>query len=192
MQDKLEQELSSYFGIKPQNTAKVAELFEPQHLAKDAYWLKTGQYCQKLSFIKSGYLRLHASSHNGRKEVTQWIAMEHSFVTDIASFLFHQAARWDIQALEDCELYTITKVDFQQLGAIVPHWSKLEQLFLAKCFVTLENRMFNQLSMSSEERYDTLFQYNPEIFNQVPLLYIASMLGMTPETLSRIRNKKRS
>jgi len=67
---------------------------------------------------------------------------------------------------------------------------KLHSGFLPSCFITLEDRIFSHLSLNAEERYDAFFQNNKEIFNHVPLQYIASMLGMSPETFSRIRHKK--
>jgi CRP-like cAMP-binding protein len=68
----------------------------------------------------------------------------------------------------------------------------LEKLFIARCFIMLEDRIFTHLSMTAEERYNFFFENNKELFNQVPLQYIASMLGMTPETFSRIRKKQLS
>jgi len=106
------------------------------------------------------------------------------------SFNFKQRARWNIQALTDCKLYTIDKENYALLNSIVPNWVEMEKQFLASCFVTLEDRVFNHLSLNAEERYDKLFEHNKELFNQVPLQYIASMLGMSPETFSRIRKKK--
>lgn len=73
---------------------------------------------------------------------------------------------------------------------MVPSWHELEKLFIAKCFTILENRIFSHLSMTAEERYNNFSEHNKELFNQVPLQYIASMLGMTPETFSRIRKKQ--
>jgi CRP-like cAMP-binding protein len=66
----------------------------------------------------------------------------------------------------------------------------LEKLFIAKCFAILEDRIFSHLSMTAEERYHFFFGNNKVLFNQVPLQYIASMLGMTPETFSRIRKRQ--
>jgi hypothetical protein len=66
----------------------------------------------------------------------------------------------------------------------------MEKQFITSCFVAIEDRIFQHLSLSAEERYDELFEQNKELFNHVPLQYIASMLGMTPETFSRIRSKK--
>lgn len=99
------------------------------------------------------------------------------------------AARWNIQALSDCELYVIDSDDYQKIGEVVTKWAELEKLFLAKCFTILEDRVLQHLSLSAEERYQQLFDFNSELFNQVPLQYLASMLGMTPETFSRIRNR---
>jgi hypothetical protein len=70
---------------------------------------------------------------------------------------------------------------------LIPEWHRLEKLFIAKCFTMLEDRIFRHLSMSAEERYQFFFHHDKELLNQVPLQYIASMLGMTPETFSRIR-----
>jgi len=94
-----------------------------------------------------------------------------------------------MQALTDCELYAIGKDSYFALHDQIPLWTEIEKRFILKCFTIIENRVFSHLALSAEERYEIFFQQNKELFNQVPLQYIASMLGMTPETLSRIRNK---
>ncbi len=76
------------------------------------------------------------------------------------------------------------------MGDLVPKWHELEKMFLVRCFTIMEDRIFSHLSMSAEERYQFFFQHNQELFNQVPQQYLASMLGMTPETFSRIRKKQ--
>ena len=124
------------------------------------------------------------------KEITQWISSEGNFITDLSSFTFNTPARWTIQALTDTQLYTIQKEDYNKLGELIPEWHQIEKLFIAKCFTILEDRVFSHLSMTAEERYNLFFEQNRELFNQVPLQYIASMLGMTPETFSRIRKKQ--
>ena len=87
-------------------------------------------------------------------------------------------------------MYTIDQGDYKNIGRIVPNWHELEKLFIARCFIYIEERIFSLLSLSSEERYKWLFEQQRDLFNQVPLQYLASMLGMTPETLSRIRRKQ--
>jgi CRP-like cAMP-binding protein len=184
---EIEKYIQAHFGIPNKSLETVAALFHEDQLSKNEFYIKSGQYCQKLSFIKTGFLRIYANTE--RKEVTQWISYQGYFLTDLASLMFHAPARWNIQALTDCELYTISSEDYRKIGHLVPEWDKLEKLFLSKCFVTLEERVFSFLSMTAEERYMALFNHAPELFNQVPLIYLASMLGMTPETLSRIRKK---
>ena len=124
------------------------------------------------------------------KEITQWISTQGYFVADLASLIFESPSRFTIQALADCVLYTINREDYKKIGNLVPKWYELEKLFMAKCFIILEDRIFSHLSMTAEERYDFFFENNRELFNQVPLQYIASMLGMTAETFSRIRKKQ--
>lgn len=186
----LEKYIDSYFGVSHDNLAEITSFFKESALEKGAYFVKAGQYCQKLSFVQRGFIRIFAPA--GEKDVTQWVSSKGYFVTDLYSFVFKQRARWNIQALTDCTLYTIEKEDYTRLNEVVPNWCELEKRFIAGCFLTLEDRVFNHLSCSAEERYNQLFEYNKELFNQVPSQYLASMLGMTPETFSRIRNKKRS
>tara|TARA_B100000809_G_scaffold119961_1_gene118185 strand:- start:10964 stop:11533 length:570 start_codon:yes stop_codon:yes gene_type:complete len=185
---ELQKYISSYFGITNENIEEVTGLFSETTLEKGAYFIKEGQYCEKLSFVQSGFIRVFANAKD--KEITQWISSKGYFITDLYSFTFKQRARWNMQALTDCKLYTIEKENYELLNSVVPNWSEMEKQFIAGCFVTLEDRVFTHLSLSAEERYDQLFEFNKELFNQVPLQYIASMLGMTPETFSRIRRKK--
>lgn len=188
--NELEQNIKSYFGVIRQDDLEIiSSLFNLTTIKKGDYFLKTGQICNKLSFIKSGYLRVFMTTES--KEVTQWISTQGYFVTDLSSLLFGSPARWTIQALTDSELYTISKTDYAKIGNLVPQWHELEKLFIGKCFTILEDRIFSHLSMTAEKRYEYFFENNKELFNQVPLQYIASMLGMTPETFSRIRKKQR-
>lgn len=184
---ELEKYITSYFGVEQEDLLMISSLFKPQTLKKGDFYLRTGRYCEKLSFVKSGLLRIYVSTED--KEVTQWISTKGYFITDLSSLVFDSPARWTIQALSDAELYTIKKEDYNQLGNKIPKWHLLEKLFIAKCFTMLEDRIFSHLSMTAEERYHVFFEKNKELFNQVPLQYIASMLGMTPETFSRIRRK---
>jgi len=123
------------------------------------------------------------------KEVTQWIGGNGYFITDLASFLFDQKAIWSIDALTPVTLWTLKKQDYLTLENEIPDWNVLEKRFTAKCFMALEQRIFNFIALSAEERYQQYFKEQKDLFNQVPLQYIASVLGMSPETLSRIRSK---
>ncbi|WP_200975085.1 Crp/Fnr family transcriptional regulator [Echinicola sp. 20G] len=186
----LQQYIKTYFDLKANDLETLASLFISEKLSKGEYYLKTGSYDSKLSFIKTGHLRIF--DYINAKDITQWISSPGDFVTDLQCLIFQGPARKNIQAISDCELFTITKTNYQRLPDIIPKWHEIEKIFIAKCFMTLEDRVFGFLSLSAEERFQHLFDYNRELFNQVPLHQIASMLGMSPETLSRIRKNLNS
>lgn len=186
---ELELSIKSSFGIIDEvEISEISSFFNLETLKKGDYFLKKNRKCERLSFVQSGFLRIFIDTDN--KEITQWISTKGYFVTDLSSFIFDQPARWTIQALTDVEIYTIKKSEYEKIKTVIPKWSELEKMFIVHCFTTLEDRIFSHLSMTAEERYNFFFENNKELFNQVPLQYIASMLGMTPETFSRIRRKQ--
>jgi len=184
---ELEKYIHGYFGVEEKDVSRIAAFFKPVRLKKGEYFLQFGQRSDRLAFVQNGILREFVFV--GEKEITKWISSQGYFVVDLNSFVFNQPARWNIQALTDCELFVIDAALYQQIGDMIPKWLELEKLFITQCFAMLEDRVLQHLSMSAEERYHQLFQYNKELFNMVPLQYLASMLGMAPETLSRLRKK---
>jgi CRP/FNR family transcriptional regulator, anaerobic regulatory protein len=187
---ELEQYIKSYFGVlEIEDIKRVVDLFQLKTVKKGEYFLKSNKRCEYLGFVQAGLLRMFVASEG--KEVTQWISTTGYFAADLSSFIFETPSRWYIQALVNTEIYCISKADYKRLEKTIPQWSELEKLFITRCFTMLENRIFSHLSMTAEDRYKQLFASNSELFNLVPLQYIASMLGMTPETFSRIRKKQR-
>lgn len=184
---ELEKYIQTYFGVSNDDLTAISSYFKPVSLKKGDYFLKKDNHSDRLGFVQSGIFREFVLIDD--KEITKWISTKGYFVVDLSSFVFQQKARWNIQALSDCELYVISNNDYHKIGQVIPKWTELEKLFIAKCFTVLEDRILQHLSMTAEERYNQLFNFNKELFNQVPLQYLASMLGMTPETLSRLRKK---
>lgn len=175
------------FDIPDASLTPILSSFFEEDLTKGTYFLEQFKRCDRLSFIQSGVVRVFKETSSG--EVTQWIGQEGYFVTDLSSFLFDQPARWSIQMLTDTKLLSISKKDYLQFEAHIPDWNRLEKRFVAKCFLQLEDRIYNFIAQTAEERYHLYFEQNKTLFNRVPLQYIASVLGMSPETLSRIRAK---
>jgi CRP/FNR family transcriptional regulator, anaerobic regulatory protein len=184
---ELENYIQSYFGVSKEEVSAISSMFQKVNLEKGEFFLKTGRYSERLGFVQAGVIREFVIIND--KEVTKWISTKGYFVVDLSSFIFKQTARWNIQALTDCELFVINIDNYKEIGKRIPRWAELEKLFIAKCFTVLEDRVLTHLAMTAEERYLHLLAFNKELFQLVPLQYLASMLGMTPETLSRLRKK---
>ena len=185
--EKLHHFLKHSLQIPDHLVPKVASFYELEQLPRDTYVLEEGQFAQKLYVIESGYLRFF--SYSEKKVITHWIFGTDQLVTDVASFFLRQPAKWNVQALADTTVYALSYANYLRLRAEVPPWDDYEKVLLVKLMSALENRIYSLLSMSTEERYRYLFESDPAMLNELPLQYIASMIGMTPETLSRIRAK---
>ena len=182
---ELETYLRTYMNVPDEYMQSLTDYFHPTELKKGDYFFKQGRVCDKLSFHRSGLIRVFGV--HADKEVTQWIWSKGSMMTDVNGLICDAPARCSAQALTHCELYTIEKKDYLLLPKTIPAWPSLERVLMARCFDFMEIRVFSLLSMTGEERYRYLQSQNPDLFNQVPLKYLASMMGMTPESLSRIR-----
>lgn len=185
---QLEEYINLNFDVSGEELSKIASLFEKDFVNKGDFYIKSGTACNKLSFVQSGFLRLFATLDG--QDITQWIFSKGYFIGDMPSLTFGVPSRWNIQALTDTVLYTIKKDNYNKIGDTVPRWPKIEKHFIVNCFTIMEDRIFTHLSMSAEERYAAFYEQNRELFIQVPLQYIASMLGMTPSTFSRVRKKQ--
>lgn len=185
-----ETQIQKLLGIPSIALPQVLPLFREEQLQKGDFFVKKGGYCKKMSFVLEGYVRYFSFAEG--KEVTHWIFWKDQFITEVSSFHLKTPSKWNIQALTDCHLYSISYENYQKLQTLLPRWKVINEVVLVKCFSSLENRVFTFLSMTAEERYQFLFDSHKEIFNQLPLNYIASMLGITPETMSRIRRKQNS
>ena len=179
--------IETYFEVNKYDAEKITSFFTLTTLDKGEYFLKADRYADKLGFVQSGFMREYLLKDS--KEVTKWIAAKGYFTTDIAAFMFQKTAKYNIQALVDTALYVMNRKDYEKINEIIPTWPALEKLFLAKCFGILEDRIVQQIALSADERYQQLMQHNSKMFKLVPLQHIASMLGITPETLSRLRKK---
>jgi CRP-like cAMP-binding protein len=183
----LEASVIGTFGFSNEEFQSIQSFFKPLSIKKGEYFLEEGKYCRYLGFVESGILREHM--YINEKEVTKWFSSTGYFATDLIGFLHGEKSRVNYQAINDVELMVLSKDNYDLLGKHVERWATLEKLFLTKCFSVLENRIVSHLSMNAEERYKAFFEFQPSLFYQVPLHQIASMLAMSPETLSRMRAK---
>jgi len=177
--------ISNQISIDKNSMNEILSVFEPIEISKGAYFLKSGSNCRQMAFIESGYLRMYDIVDG--KEITLWIASSGNFITSLSSFIFETNNIWNIQAITDCKLYVINRENHFKLSDRQPKWLEFDNKLLAHSFALLEKNMFSQLHTTAKQRYDSLLKEEPEILKNVPLQYIASMLGITPESLSRLR-----
>ncbi len=138
-----------------------------------------------MAFVESGYMRIY-DIVNG-KEITLWIGSEGKFITSLSSFIFETSNILNIQAVTNCKLYVINRENHFKLSKIEPKWLEFDNVLLAHSFALLERKMFSQLHTTAKLRFHDLLCEEPKLFQNVPLQYIASMLGITLESLSRLR-----
>lgn len=159
----------------------------PSQLSKGEMLVSAGAVCKNVYLIRKGILRSYIKE--ARKEITTWISGEQELATCITSFGLQQPARENIQALEDCELSTLSFDDLQYLYDNFPESNIVGRKILERYYRDAEERAFIARLMEATSKYKHFIATKSDLLNRVPLKFIASYLGMTLETLSRIRSK---
>lgn len=165
----------------------MKENFKEIVLAKNEYLLTEWKLCRHLYFLQQGALRGCYTLRG--KEITHWFAFENDFVTSFHSFITGQPAVENIQSLEGSVLWSISKEKLNTLLDNFPEIERLVRIIYENYYIRLEERFINSQFKSAGERYEDLLQHSPHIIERVPLGYIASYLGISQETLSRIRGR---
>ena len=152
------------------------------------FLLKPGEYCNHYYFIHKGILR--AFIKEGKKEITTWLNPEKEITTSIRSMVRRQPSVEYIQALEYSELYALHFEHMEEMYRLFPEVNILARKLLVEYYADSEERSYISRIPSAEKRYRHFIRTRPELVNRIPLKYIASYLGITLETLSRLRGKK--
>ncbi len=186
-QKLLIQQLENEIGLPTLNAKAIANLYKEEQINKGDFIINQEGYANKIIFLHEGYIRCYTT--NLDKEITHWVYWKNRWVTDFPSFKKFRVSPWSFQALTDCVVHSLTYSDYLKIKDLMPTWDNFENKLLFKLFMALEHRIFTFISMNATERYMYLHQAHPNIFNEIPLIYLSSLLNMTPETLSRIRRK---
>lgn len=154
---------------------------------KNDYLVTQGKLCRHLYFLEQGALRGFYSLEE--KEITHWFAFENDFVTSFHSFITQKPAVENIQLLEGSILWAISKDTLNQLLNQYQEIERVLRIAYEKYYIRLEERYVNGHFKTASERYQSLLTQTPALIERVPLGYIASYLGISGETLSRVRSK---
>ena len=180
-------ELRSFFEkqvlLEDQAWQDVQKIIELKDFKRKDHFLYQGEMCKQLGFIIKGYVRLYFLKDGD--EITKDFNFENSFCGSYASFSLRQPSRFNIVAMEKLRLYTIGRDDLYRLFDKYPSLQKMGRLSMENMFIRKEMREASFLLDSAEQRYQELLSQYPQITQRLPLKYLASYLGITPETLRR-------
>ncbi len=168
--------------------AEIANHFESKLVLRNQKILEEGTVSDEYLFLEKGFMRSFAHDTDGN-EVTTNFYSPGDVIFEVASFFNRTKSKENIQALTDCVTWYITYEQLNNLFHALPEFREFGRSILVKGFSGLKTRMLSMITETAEERYISLLKTNPEIFQQASLKNIASFLGITDTSLSRIRKE---
>lgn len=158
-----------------------------QQLKKGEFLTRQGEITRTVSFINKGLLRMCYVIDG--KEICTGFVCENEYISSYSSFLTQTPSAENIDALEECELVNLSYDDMQQLYKSNPVFETFGRKIAEMLFIMVSSQTTRLLTLTPEERYQSIIQYQPFVIQRVPQYMIASFIGITPEHLSRIRKK---
>lgn len=181
------QQLRQYYNFSTDAQDALVANLEEIHSAKNDFLITEGKTCRYFYFLQSGALRGYYMVEG--KEITHWFGFENDFITSFHSYITQQPTVENIQFMEDAIMWRISKDALEKLYDQYHELERLVRIIYEKYYIRLEERYVNAHFKTAAERYRSLLTDTPHLLERVPLGYIASYLGISQETLSRVRAK---
>lgn len=166
----------------------VRTKFHPRLFRKRQYILQEGNVCTQFYFVVRGCLRMYKIDDKGNTHILQFAA-ENYWINDLGSFHGLKPSALNIDALEDTVVLQISHDDLISLYLQAPKFDRIFRVLLENSFIRLQERLLQNISSTAEERYQTFLEIYPHLVSRLSQVQIASFLGITPEFLSRLRNR---
>lgn len=184
-------EFEAYIREKSNLTAQQVQLMlstaVKRTLRKNEVYLHEGDICRHKAFVTKGLLRGYRIKEDGTEHLISF-AMQYWWTVDPDSYHYQTPSNYIIDALEDTELILWTKDHFDQLMENIPQLKNFSDQLVSRNYSLARERVFKALSASPEEKYDDFIKTYPEIFARVPLHMVASYIGVSRKTITRIRH----
>jgi CRP-like cAMP-binding protein len=185
--NKLIVAIGEYVSLSPEDILIIEQLFVKKELKAQDCFLNAGKQCKDFAFIETGLFR-HYINHEGIEE-TYFFSSENEFVCDYDSFINKTVSDKNIQALEDTIIYSISYDNLQLFYSKVKNGERFGRLFLEQVFSRAIKHILSTHTDSAEQRYHNFLKQFKHLQQRIPQYYIASFVGVTPQSLSRIRRR---
>jgi CRP-like cAMP-binding protein len=179
--------IDQYYKISDTSKAALNKALREEELVKNTILVSEGSICNQLFFLEKGCVRGYYNLDG--KEVTYWFSFENSFLTSFYSFISRKPGIENIELLEDSILWSIRYEALQELYDQHPDIERMVRIVYERYYIQLEERLISSQFKMASERYEQLLETSPHMLQRISLGHIASYLGISQETLSRIRAK---
>ncbi|MBC7829744.1 MAG: Crp/Fnr family transcriptional regulator [Chitinophagaceae bacterium] len=190
MQEALRDYIDKYASVtlSDDEFERIRDKFTSKHFRKNQFLLQEGDVCKYSIFIVKGALRQYTVDKKGIEHIVN-LCTENWWVGDRESFTMLSPSIYNIDAVEDTDVLLLTKANFQELMSTEPVFVTVLSTMDYNNQIATQKRINSAISLSAEERYLNLLANNPALLQRFPQNMIASFLGVSPETISRIRKK---
>ena len=189
MHAALQKYLEGKINLSPEHEVLVSECFKPKFAKRNEILVPNGKVARHVFFVIKGCLRIFLINENG-SESTRFLIFEGHIGTAFPSFILREPSVASVQSLEASELLVLSYIDRQMLLQKVPGWETMERINLELDYIASVQRIESFITMDAKARYKILQNNNPEIIQRLPSKIIADYLGISQETLSRLKSKK--
>ena len=188
MFSKLRTHIEKRVQLEDAEFSECCKYFIYKKLKKKQFFLHEGEVCRYIGFVVSGCLRVYTIDHLANEHIIQF-GVEDWWVSDMNSYLSGAPSVYNIDVLRESELLMLDKDNRENMLEAVPKMERFFRLLLEANYVSTHNRINDALSKTAEERYLRFIKNYPRLFEKIPQHYIASYIGITPQSLSRIRKE---
>jgi CRP-like cAMP-binding protein len=188
MFELIRKNIAKHIQLTDEEFNYFTSLIKTKRLRKKQFLLEEGEICNNECFVNSGCLRLYYLDDKGQEHIVQFAVMDW-WIGDQFSFLTGQPSRYFIDALLESEVLLIEKTKLEELYIKIPKFERFFRIAFQSAFVAMQQRILSKLSDPAEKNYLDFVHRYPEIEQAVPQHQVASYLGISPESLSRIRRQ---